>query len=211
MISLLYQKFDESAWYEQWSKDFLKMIVPKNMHDFIYPKDYPYSDGLWFFMKSILKMSGYSEKGLIHFDSFCMDDSCFHRNVTINMHNDKYRIVAVSRYCGNDTFNELKLMFYRNWDDSLFLTLDTYHHRDAWSNFLHRPYVKALIDDCYETGDEDSVYSVGDKCGIPTKFGYYIECTGNVYWIPFRHTKHLLPDEHLFDILKKRDELECKF
>jgi hypothetical protein len=211
MISLLYQKFDESAWYEQWSKDFLKMIVPKNMYDFIYPKDYPYSDGLWFFMKSILKMSGYSKKGLIHFDSFSIDGNCFRRDATIKMHNERYRIDAVSKCCGNDTFNELKMMFYRNLDDSLFLTLDTYYHRDAWSDFLHKPYVKALIDDCYETGDEESIYSVGAKVGLPIKLGYYMICTGNAYWLPFRHTKYLLPEEHLFDVLKKRDELECKF
>lgn len=183
-IELSYSKFAcDALWCEDWTKEFLKEILPEQMYKYLYDITNQYNYELYSLIQSLIKLCGYSEKELIHFEHFEEDRSGLNSKYTIFAKNDFYTMRITSGYL----FESVIIEFYNNETNNLFCTLNTGLSRDANSEFIHR--YKDLVLDCFERNADNETYHIGRS--VRGTYGYYVIITGNAYFVPYKHVDHL--------------------
>ena len=194
-----YKLYANSWWSE--NADFLKDLLPENLHDVMYDNLYNFTTGKYddhldhdfaLFIKSFIKMCGFEDRELPQFDRFEEDNNPINSVHVIHGHNELYRFEIRFRY--RIKYDSYEIRFYRNSDNEHFLTLKAYLNRSGRTDTVER--YGQLVKDCYNDWcGTAKVFQIGSNTELPRKYGYYVIVTGNAYFVPFKHEESLSQDE----------------
>ena len=204
-----YKLYANSRWFDSACEDFLKDLLPENMHDVMYENLHNFITGRYDdqidydfarFIQSFIKMCGFDDRELPQFDRFEKDNNPINSVHVIHGHNELYRFEIRFRY--RIKYDSYEIRFYRNNGGEHFLTLKSYLDRSGSTDTIER--YSQLVKDCYDDccGTE-KVFQIGASTGFPRKYGYYVIVTGNAYFCYFRHTETLESGEDFFDFYNK--------
>lgn len=204
-----YKLYVNSKWFDSACEDFLKDLLPENMHDVMYKNLYnsitsKYEDSIDYdfalFIQSFIEMCGFDDRELPQFDMFEKDNNPINSVHVIHGHNELYRFEIRFNY--RIKYNGYEIRFYRNSSGEHFLTLKSYLDRSGRTDTIER--YGQLVRDCYNDWcGEAKVFQIGTSTGFPRKYGYYVIVTGNAYFCPFRHTETLEYGEDFNDFYDK--------
>ena len=173
-------------------EEFIKAVMPEGFWESIYDThwNHPDFDSVEF-IKSFIKMCGFSKQEIPHFDKY-EKDSSINAITVLHGHNDLYRFEIRYRCCIK--YDGIEIRFYRN-DGKHFLTFNTYLNRSGRTDTVER--YRWLLTKCVDSTDNDrpKVFSIGEGCVRPRKYGFYVIVTGNAYFCPYEHEETLSPGE----------------